>query len=321
MSLPRVFVANPQIPKIAHDMLQNVATVVTTAGFDKKSILEGIKGADALLWPGRIKLDKEVLDAAGPQLKVVGAMSAGYNHIDLSELKARGIKLGNASPALGNTVADMAILLALAAARRFTEGRKHMEEGTWSKQFNPRWMMGQDVADSTIGIIGLGSIGQAIAKRMKAFDVGRIIYVGRSEKKEGKELGAEYVTLDTLIKESDFIFVAAPLDDNTRHMCNASFFAKMKKTSVFVNVSRGELVDQDALIKALKTNQIFAAGLDVMTPEPINPDNELLRLPNAVLTPHIASSTEKTRIAMAKWTAENIIRGLKGEELLTPVQL
>ncbi|XP_030760653.1 glyoxylate reductase/hydroxypyruvate reductase-like isoform X2 [Sitophilus oryzae] len=256
----------------------------------------------------------------GQQLKVVCTMSAGYNQIDTSLLKTKGILLGNTPGVSSDAVADTALLLAMAASRRYTEGRRHIEEGTW-ETFEIQWMLGQDISGSTVGIIGLGSIGQAIAKRLKGFDVAKILYTGHREKPEGKEIGALFVSQETLNTESDFIFLAAPLTNETNQMCNAEFFSKMKKTGIIVNISRGKLIDQAALIRALRDGEIFAAGLDVMDPEPLNKDSELLKLSNIVLTPHIGSATNNTRNAMAELTAKNILRALRGEEMITPVKL
>ncbi|XP_066245914.1 glyoxylate reductase/hydroxypyruvate reductase-like [Euwallacea similis] len=320
MSLPKVLVVNPILPQSALNLLRDKCFVSISPAQTKEAILPLLKGVDAVLWSGRLNLDKELLDVAGPQLKIVATSSSGYNHVDLGELKRRGIKLSN-STAHNNTVADTALLLALGAARRLTEGRWHIERGTWPHEFKVQWMLGRDISGATIGLIGFGGIGQAIAVRTRAFQAARILYTGHKEKPEAHQLGAHFVPLDTLIRDSDFIFLAAPLTEETRHMCNSAFFERMKNTAVLVNVGRGDLVDQEALIKALKEGQIFAAGLDVMTPEPLNTDSELLTLPNVVLTPHIGSATRKTREEMSELAARNILKGLAGEPLLTPVEL
>ncbi|CAH1982890.1 unnamed protein product [Acanthoscelides obtectus] len=182
-----------------------------------------------------------------------------------------------------------------------------------------QWILGQDINNSTVGIVGFGGIGQAIAKRLKGFEVRQILYTGHREKPEGKSLGAKFVSLDTLLRDSDYVIICAPLTKDTEDMCNEEFFSKMKKTAVFVNISRGRVVDQPALIKALKTGTIFAAGLDVMTPEPLPPDHELLKLPNIVLTPHRGIATVETENTMALLAAKNILKCLAGEEMLHPV--
>ncbi|XP_072397255.1 uncharacterized protein [Diabrotica undecimpunctata] len=245
-------------------------------------------------------------------------MAAGYNHVDIEELRKRGIRTSNTPKVLNDAVADIAILLTLAAPRRLREARLSIEHGEWMPN-DLEWMCGQDITNSTVGIIGFGQIGQTVARRLKGFDLRQLLYTGHKEKKEGIELGAKFVSLNTLIEDSDFIIVVAPLTTETKHMCNEEFFSKMKKTAVFINVGRGEVVDQPALINALKNHTIFAAGLDVMTPEPIPPNHELLTLPNAVVTPHLGTATNETRQSMANLAAQNILRCLAGEEMLTPV--
>ncbi|XP_048520260.1 glyoxylate reductase/hydroxypyruvate reductase-like, partial [Dendroctonus ponderosae] len=317
----KVLITNPTLPEIAHNLLKEKCDVIISPGFDKASIISVISGVDALLWSGGVPLDKQVLDAAGPRVKVIGLMSSGYNHVDLQEVKAKGIKIGNTPVVHNNAVADKALLLALGAAQRVTEGRWHIERGTWNSFFDTQWMLGQDISGSTVGIIGFGGIGHAIARRLKAFDISKLLYTGHKEKPEAQQLGATFVDQDTLVKNSDFIFLAAPLSEETREMCNEDFFCKMKKTGVLINISRGQVVDQPALIKALKNGEIFAAGLDVMTPEPLNTDSELLNLPNVFLSPHLGSATKKTLNAMAELAAKNILLGLADQPLLCPVIL
>ncbi|CAH0564752.1 unnamed protein product [Brassicogethes aeneus] len=317
MSRPTVLMSSPTIPKIAFDLLETRCNLVRTTTDSKNEILEKVKGVDAIFWASHLPLNKEVLENAGSQMKTIGTMSAGFNHIDIGELKSRGIKLGNTPEVLNDGVADVAVLLALGASRRLQEGRLKIENNEWNS--HNQWMLGQDISGSTVGIIGLGGIGQAIVKRLKPFNVAKFIYTGHKEKPEGKTLGAHFVDLETLNKESDFIIVACPLNDETRGMINDDFLSKTKKTAVLVNISRGDVVNQEALIKALKEDRLFAAGLDVMTPEPLPSNHELLKMPNVVLMPHLGSATKKTRDAMAELTAQNILRGLGGEPMLTPV--
>ncbi|RZC32539.1 uncharacterized protein BDFB_011472 [Asbolus verrucosus] len=317
MSRPKILMTNPSIPKIAFDILGLKCELIHTKDDKRETILEKVAGVDAIFWATKENLDKEVLDLAGPQMKTIGTMSVGVNNIDVEELKKRGIKLGNTRGVLFDAVADVAVLLALAAARRLREGRMKIEQNQWTPGLG--WMLGQDVVGSTIGIVGLGEIGQTVLKRFKSFNVAKFLYTGHRESQQGKELGGNFVSLETLVKESDFIIVCVPLTSETKSMFNDNIFSKMKSTAVFVNVSRGEVVDQDALIRALKDNKIFAAGLDVTTPEPLPPDHELLKLPNLVLLPHLGSATTNTRNAMAELTAQNILRGLGGEEMFSPV--
>ncbi|XP_025831880.1 glyoxylate reductase/hydroxypyruvate reductase-like [Agrilus planipennis] len=284
----------------------------------RQDIIDKIAGVDALFWYSYERLDDEILDAAGSRLKVVATMTAGLNHIDIDAFKRRKIPLAYTPTVLNKAVADVAVLLALAASRRLRESRIHIEKGLWSG-FGVQYLLGTDIENSTVGIVGFGGIGQTVAKRLKAFEVARILYSGHREKPEGKQLGAEFVPLDTLLRESDFVIVSAPLTDETKNMFNDSTFAKMKLTAVFVNIARGAIVDQDALIRALKNGTIFAAGLDVMVPEPLPIDHELLELPNCVLMPHIGCATFKTVAAVAELTARNIILGYENKPLLTPV--
>ncbi|XP_025831881.1 glyoxylate reductase/hydroxypyruvate reductase [Agrilus planipennis] len=280
--------------------------------------MDKVADVDAIFWAIHQPLDEEILNAAGPKLKIIVTMNAGTDHIDLEAVRKRNIKLANTPKLLNKAVADVAILLTLAASRRLQEGRMHIEKGIWSG-VGVQYLLGTDLENSTVGIVGLGGIGQAIAKRLKAFDIGRLLYSGHREKSEGKQLGAEFVSFKTLLRESDFVIVAAPLTDETRHMFNRTTFSLMKNSSVFVNIARGLIVDQDALIEALKDGTIFAAGLDVMVPEPLPTDSELLKLPNCVLTPHIGSATISVRKQLAELAADNIILGLQGKPLLTPV--
>ncbi|KAK9883397.1 hypothetical protein WA026_001570 [Henosepilachna vigintioctopunctata] len=314
----KVLMISTTIPEIGLRLLKTECDVVVSEG-NKNAILQNIEGVDALFWWSKLKLDKEILDKAGPKLRVIGTMSAGYDNIDVEEIKKRGIKFGNTPNVLNDAVADTAVLLTLAASRRFTEGRQAIERCLWKHESGAQWLLGQDITGSTVGIVGLGGIGLAIAKRLKCFNVAKFVYTGHREKPEGKIFGAEFVSLDELLKISDFVIASVPLTKETDQMFNAEAFAKMKKTAVFVNISRGGIVNQPDLIVALKQNKIFAAGLDVMTPEPLPSDHELLKLPNCVLMPHLGSATEKTRSKMAELTANNILKALNGEPMLAPV--
>ncbi|XP_021922275.1 glyoxylate reductase/hydroxypyruvate reductase-like isoform X2 [Zootermopsis nevadensis] len=245
-------------------------------------------------------------------------MSAGYDHIDVEELKARGIKFGNTPYVLSAAVAEVAVLLCLATARRLHEGRLKIETNNW-ESYRPQWLMGQDIQGSTVGIVGFGGIGQAIAKRLIPFEVKQIIYSGHSPKPQAKEFGAVFVSFDELLRHSDFVIIVCPLNEETKGMFNEEAFNKMKPNAILVNVARGGIVDQPALYEALKQGKIFGAGLDVMIPEPLPTDSPLLSLPNCVLLPHVGSATVKTRTAMAVLAAENIIAALEGKPMPAPV--
>lgn len=318
MSKFKVLVANSSVPQIAHDLLKAECDVRVCEA-EREPILQNIRGVDALFWSSHHKLDKEMLDKAGPQLKVIGTMSAGYDNIDVEEIRKRGIKFGNTPGVLNDAVADMTVLLALMTSRRYLEGRESIEKSTWSEKNGPQWLLGRDLSGSTVGIVGLGNIGQTILLRLKCFNVEKFLYTGHKEKPEGKCLSAHFVPMDTLLQESDFVIASVPLTKSTEGMFNAEAFSKMKKTAIFINVSRGGIVNQPDLVEALKKNQIYAAGIDVMTPEPLPPDHELLKLKNCVVTPHMGSATINTRNSMAELAAKNILKALKGEPMIAPV--
>ncbi|VEN58593.1 unnamed protein product [Callosobruchus maculatus] len=315
---PKVLVTCPNTPKMGITFLkENGCQIIMLEKSSEEDVLKHIAEVDALLLAPPLKLTKRILDVAGGNMKTIATLSAGYDHIDVNDLKRRGIKLGNTPNVVNAAVADIAVLLALAAARRLHEGRLKIENNQWQSDY--QWMLGQDVCNSTIGIVGLGGIGQAVAKRLKGFEVRQILYTGHREKPEGEDLGAKFVSLDTLLRDSDFVIICVPLTNETENMCNQDFFSKMKKTAVFVNISRGKVVDQPALIEALKNGTIFAAGLDVMTPEPLPPDHDLLKLPNVVLMPHLGTATVNTENEMSLLAAKNILKGLAGEEMIHPV--
>jgi glyoxylate reductase len=260
------------------------------------------------------KIDGPLLDAA-PRLKVVSNYAVGFNNIDVAAATERGIAVGNTPGVLTDATADMAFCLLIAAARRVVEGHAYSVSGKW-KTWEPLGHLGQDLAGRTLGVLGMGRIGYALAKRCRGGWDMRVLYydVYRNEPAE-KELGAKLVDLDTLLGESDFISVHTDLNEKTRGLFNAERFKKMKRTAVFVNTARGPIVDQKALYEALKSGTIFAAGLDVTDPEPPAADDPLLKLPNIILAPHIASATVGTRNAMAEICANNLIAGLTGQKL------
>nr|XP_033338407.1 glyoxylate reductase/hydroxypyruvate reductase-like [Megalopta genalis] len=314
---PHVLVTSNTVPSEGIDLLRTKCdvTIIQSANTTREDVLQALPGHDAVLIAEHFNVNSEFLNIAGSALKVVSTISAGYDHLDVPEIKRRGIKVGNTPEVLSAAVAEIAVLLLLNAARRTHEGRLKLERGEAGKS-NLQWLLGQDLQGSTVGIVGLGNIGQAIVKRLKGFDVGRFIYTGHSRKKAGDELGAHFVSLDELLEQSDFVVVAVPLTNETLGLFNANTFGKMKKTAVFVNVGRGKVVNTDALVAALRNQTIFAAGLDVTDPEPLPPDHELLKLPNAVIIPHLGSATKKTRRDMSITAAQNILNGLEGKPLV-----
>ncbi|XP_034834376.1 glyoxylate reductase/hydroxypyruvate reductase-like [Maniola hyperantus] len=323
MSLKRVLVVNKTFPDAGLKLLKTKfePTVIPHIDNDPESLpeikKEIVKGFDALVWNTKHRLTGEIMDLAGPKLKVISTMSSGLDQIDINEVVKRGLSLGNTLNVLDDAVADIAVGLLISAARRFKEGIRELESGEW--KFGLQWSLGQDIARSTVGIVGLGGIGQTIVRRLKGFDVARFIYSGRSDKPEAKSLGAERVPLEQLLKESDFVILCCPLSNETKHLINAENLRIMKNTAVLVNIGRGGLIDQKALYDALKDGQIFAAGLDVTTPEPIPKDDPLVSLPNCFIVPHLGSATVETRNAMACIAANNVLLSIEGKPMLNPV--
>ncbi|XP_046405984.1 glyoxylate reductase/hydroxypyruvate reductase-like isoform X2 [Ischnura elegans] len=317
MSKPKVFVTRPDIPIEAIDLLKERAEVSMweeAVPVPRSILLEQVNGKDALFCTLTDRIDKELVEAAGPGLRVIGTMSVGYDHVDTSELKKRGIKLGYTPDVLTDSVADLTVGLLLASSRRFFEANQSISRGAWTS-WSPMWMCGQGLKDSVVGIVGMGRIGKAVVQRLQPFGVKQFLYFGRSRKADDSEVNAEYVTLDQLLMQSDFVIVTCALTKETNKMFGSEAFKKMKRTAIFVNTSRGDLVDQDALVDALKYKRIAAAGLDVMTPEPLPSNHELLSLNNCAILPHIGSATVRTRTDMALLTAHNILAGLEGNPM------
>lgn len=258
------------------------------------------------------KIDAEVLENA-PKLKVIATMSVGYDHLVLDEIKKRNIKIGYTPDILTDATAELTVALLLATSRRLLEANKEARTGGW-KAWSPFWMCGPGLSGSTVGIVGFGRIGQEVAKRLKPFNVKKFLYYSRSEKSQN-EVGAQRVNFDDLLRDSDFVIATCALTPETKGIFNKDAFEKMKTTAVFINTSRGAIVDQNALIEALKLKKIWAAGLDVTTPEPLPLGSELFQLENCVILPHIGSAAIETRKEMAVLTARNILAALKGEKM------
>ncbi len=276
----------------------------------REQLIERARGVDGLLCLLTDKIDDKVMDAIGPQLKVISSMSVGVDHIDIAAATARGIPVGNTPGVLTDATADQAFALMLSAARRIVEGERFLKAGKWVT-WQPNMLLGADFSGSTLGIVGFGRIGQAIAKRAQGFDM-RVLYHSPNAK---SAYGAQPVDLDTLLRESDFVSINVPLTSQTKHLVNAEFLAKMKPNAVLVNTARGGVLDQNALYNALKSNKIFAAALDVTDPEPLPLDCPLLELENCIIVPHLGSASKKTRDMMSLLAAQNLIAGLNGERL------
>jgi lactate dehydrogenase-like 2-hydroxyacid dehydrogenase len=269
--------------------------------------------ANALYTMVNDRIDRPLINASH-RLVVISNMGVGVDNIDLEVCGERGIAVGHTPDVLTETTADTAFGLLIAAARRFRGGLEYVRRGKW-QVWEPQVMWGNDVYGSTLGLIGFGRIGRALARRASGFRM-RVLYTARHRQPLAEaDLGARFVTLPELLKESDHVVVAAPLTDETRGLIDAAALRAMKSTATLVNISRGPIVDSEALVRALRTGEIAAAGLDVIDPEPPPPDHTLIHLENCFILPHLGSSTQRTRAAMAELAAENVIAGLRGEPL------
>ena len=256
------------------------------------------------------KIDGDVMDAIGRQLKVISNMAVGVDNIDIAAATARQIPVGNTPGVLTDATADQAFALMMAAARRIVEADKFLHADKWVT-WSPTLLLGADFTGSTLGIVGFGRIGQAVAKRARGFDM-RVLYCSPNAK---PAYGAQSVDLDTLLHESDFVSIHVPLKEGTHHLVDKEFLTKMKPHAILVNTARGGVLDQTALYDALKENRIFAAALDVTDPEPLPMDSPLLELENCIIVPHLGSATRQTRDKMSLLAAQNLVAGLKGERL------
>lgn len=316
MSKPKVFVTRI-IPAAGLDRVKSAcdAEVWTDPLPPPAAVLrEKTVRCDGILSLLTDKIDAAFIDAC-PKLRVISNYAVGFNNIDVEAATHRGIRVGNTPGVLTDATADLAFALLISAARRVVEGHSYTLSGKW-KTWEPLGHIGQDMAGKTLGIVGMGRIGYALAQRCRGGWGMNVVYndLHRSEEAE-RVLGARRVDLDVLLAESDFVSLHANLTEGTHGMFDAEAFAKMKRTAVFVNTARGPLVNEKDLHDALKHGVIFAAGLDVTDPEPPHMDNPLLKLPNCVIAPHIASGTVATRTAMANIAADNLIAGLDGRKL------
>ena len=310
---PKVYVTR-LLPKDAMDKIHSFCDAKVWEGElppPRNILLENVTDIDGLLSLLTDKIDAELMNRAR-KLRVISNCAVGFDNIDVQEATKRGIIVSNTPGVLTDTTADFAFALLMAAARRVVEGDRVVRAGKW-KTWGPMILLGQDVHGSTLGIIGLGRIGSAMAKRAKGFGM-RILYsdVVRNKQAE-EELGIEYVDIDTLFTRSDFITIHTNLTPETHHLIDQKQFEKMKKTAVLVNTSRGPIVDNMALYDALRSGKIAYAALDVTEPEPIPADHPLLTLDNVIVVPHIASASVATRTKMGLMAADNLIAGLKGE--------
>jgi glyoxylate reductase len=278
----------------------------------REVLLSEAKKADALLTMLSDRIDREVMEA-GRSLKVVANLAVGFDNIDISFATERGIAVCNTPDVLTDTTADLTFALLLATARRVVEAAEFVKAGEW-KSWSPLLLAGHDVHHKTIGIVGMGKIGQAVAKRAAGFDM-NILYHNRSKNEEAeRKLGAVYCSFPELLEQSDFVVCLTPLTNETRHLFNRKAFQTMKRSAIFINAARGAVVDEEALYDALVSGEIAGAGLDVFAKEPIAPTHPLLALKNVVALPHIGSASTETRVKMMELCCRNIIAVLKGEK-------
>jgi len=279
----------------------------------KTEIIRKARDVDALVTLLSDKIDAKVFDAA-PKLKIVAQMAVGFDNIDVAEATRRGIYVTNTPGVLTETTADFAWALLMAVARRVVEADKYVRSGQWKVSWHPSMLLGRDVYGATLGIVGTGRIGTAVARRAKGFNMKILYYdVVPMPPEIEKELGAKRVDLDTLLRESDFVSIHVPLIKETYHLINEEKLKLMKKTAYLINNSRGPVVDEKALYKALKEGWIAGAALDVFEQEPTPLDNPLLKLDNVVVAPHISSASYETRSRMAEMVAENLIAFFDGK--------
>ena len=310
---PKVYVTR-RIPESGIRLLQESCDVEIWDSDDvvpRDVFLNAVTDKDAVLCLLTDRVDAETLNVA-KNAKIFANMAVGFDNIDVAECTKRGIMASNTPGVLTNTTADFAFTLLMAAARRIREGHEFVHAGKW-ETWGPLLLMGQDIHHATLGLIGVGRIGTEMARRGQGFSM-RLLYndVVRREDLE-QELGLEYADFDTVLKESDFVSLHVPYMPATHHLISTEQLAKMKQTAVLINTARGPIVDPEALYTALKSGEIWAAGLDVTDPEPIPMDDPLLTLDNCLIAPHIASASFNTRSDMSELAANNILAAIAGE--------
>lgn len=303
-----------KLPEPLEQMLESFFNVKSNPSEileSKEELLKNVEGITALVTDSRVKVDEAVMNAAGPQLRVISNYAAGFNNIDVETATKKGIVVTNTPIAVNNATADIAWALMFGVARRVAEGDRLIRTGEpWG--WTPSFYLGRDFTGKTLGIIGAGQVGKTVAKRAVGFSMDIIYSDSRPNVDMERELGAKQVSLETLLMEADYISIHTPLTPETRHMISTKELAMMKPTSILINTSRGPVLDEQALAEALKTRTIWGAGLDVFENEPyVNP--ELFKLDNVVMTPHIGTATPDARRGMAVMAAQNVLDIMEGK--------
>src|SRR5436190_2396591 len=323
--MPKVFITR-RIPEIGPNKLR------AQAGWDvqqwdsddvvpRETLLRSIQGCDAVLSLLTERVDAEFLDAAGPQLKVVANMAVGFDNFVVPELTRRGVIGTNTPDVLTDTTADLAFALLMATARMLPQAERYIQDGKWHT-WEPLGFRGQDVHHATLGLIGVGRIGSAVARRASGFEMKVIYYDAFRRQDLEQQFGYEFRdSPEAVLREADFVSLHTPLTEETRHLINAERLRLMKRTAVLINTSRGPVVDNMALYDALKNGTIWAAGLDVTDPEPLPQDHPLVTIENCLVVPHIASASIKTRDAMSELAGDHSIAALHSRAPQPPVDL
>jgi glyoxylate reductase len=315
MSKPKVFVTRI-IPDKGLDLVKDFCEVdlwTDDLPPNRDELLKRVQGVDGLLCLLTENINGEVMDTAGSQLKVISNYAVGFDNIDVTAATERKIPVGNTPDVLTDATADFSFALMMNAGRRILEGDRYVRAGKW-KTWGPMLLLGNEMRGSTLGLMGFGRIGKAMARRAVGFDM-NVIYYDPLETRRDPDVKAVSVDFDTVLEESDFISLHTPLTSDTHHLIDAEAFSRMKPNAVLVNTSRGPVIDMDALYEALRDHKIFAAGLDVTNPEPLPLDHPLLTLDNFIISPHIASASRSARDKMAWLAAKNLIAGLEGTHL------
>jgi glyoxylate reductase len=321
--MPKVFVTR-RIPEIGPQKLRQqpgweVGQWERDEVISRETLLQSVRGCDGILSLLTERIDAELLDAAGPQLQVVANLAVGFDNFVVPEMTKRKVIGTNTPDVLTDTTADLAFALLMSTSRMLPQAQKYVLDDKW-KTWEPLGFLGQDVHHATLGLVGLGRIGAAVARRGAGFEMKVIYYDAYRRQDLEEQFGYEYRdSVEAVLRQADFVSLHTPLTDETRHLMNAERLAMMKRTAILINTSRGPVVDPQALYDALKNGTIWAAGLDVTEPEPLPVSDPLLTLDNCLVVPHIASASINTRNAMSELAADNIINVLEGRAPKTPV--